>query len=404
MPAASLIDSYLAAPFNRKFDFHAAFKSAVEASGFPTTDIDVFELTNRHEFDASFGGPIGGQFVAGQVGAIKGFVKEIVFNGSAKGTIQVCFFTRSVADNRYGGYGITLPYLDIAFVPGFFVIQGGWNSVTKTPNNNLSTIGGYTYNSPPNDVVNQNLFWGNYAQFGTLGSPAHIGASVSDRTRTVLNMVNPIKFTAVNHGEIRGVYIQQAEKVPMFVGIVRPSSKPTSWNENLFPYCYASDNSSFFSLQSFYGANNPYNIGIAGVTLVNFPGCVPFSYAIPRHVTDQVTGIGRADSISNVPVNPVNALTGKIDVITAPYLMNLNVGAGQEVTKWLTGQFSDDIVVTISHKLDFRDKIIITPGIEEYTVITAPEITSNNAQEFISYRKIGNTTYFAYYVLAIRTT
>lgn len=402
MPAASFTDSYLTAPFSRKTDFHTAFKAAVEAAGFPTTDIDVFDRDDSR-YIALFGTP---NFASGEVGSIRGFVKEIVFNGSAKGTIQICFFTRTVWSTTYNGFGGgsgSNPYTDQAFAAGCFVIQGGWNSTTKLPNSALSTIGGYTVNTAPS-AISSNSWWGDNGTTGLMGAPiANAGSSV-DRVRCVYDMVNPIRFTAINHGEIKGVYIQQAEKLPQFVGLIRPANKPPGWDETNFPYCFASENSSFFRYRSFYGAQSPYNISIDSPILLNFPGCVQWGYELNSQIGVDV-GMGRGANTSAVPSNPINpANNNKRDLMTAPYLLNTAAGSGVESGRWLVGQFSDDIVVSNSIGLDFRDKMVVSSGTEEYTVITSPEIGNYNNSSTISYRKYGNTSFYSHYVLGLRST
>lgn len=398
MPAASLIDSYLPAPFNRKVDFHAAFKAAVEAAGFPTTDIDVFDTADS-ELVANYGSTY---FAANTVGSIKGFVKEIVFNGSSKGTVQIVFFTRTIRASTYGGYGATVPFLDIVFVPGCYVIQGGWNSTTKLPNVLTSTIGGYACDSAPDATFNS--FWGTGNSKGTLGTPNANTGRAGDIPKNILNYTNPIKLTAINHPEIRGVYIQQAEKYPMFFGLCRPVNKPLAWNENIYPYCYVSENSSFFRYRSFYGSQNPYNCPIDNPTLLNFPGCTAWVYEYTQQGYTE-PGFARGSDISTVPINPINpANNNKRDIITAPYLINNSAGAGVESGRWLVGQFSDDIVIAPSVGLDFRDKMIVSPGTEEYTVITTPEVGNYTNQSSMSYRKVGDVSFFSFYVLGLRTT
>jgi hypothetical protein len=398
MPAASLIDSYLPAPFNRKVDFHAAFKASVEAAGFPAADIDVFDRADS-EYVNSFGTTY---FGAGTVGSIRGFVKEIVFNGSSKGTIQICFFTRTIRSTTYGGYGAAIPYLDLQFVPGFFIVQGGWNSTTKLPNNALSTISGWGVNSSPDSSASS--FWGVSGAIGTLGSPlASVGGS-GDRVRCILNNTNPIKFTAINHPEIRGVYIQQAEKLPHFIGVCRPTDKPATWDENIYPYVLASENSSFFTYRGFYGALSPYNTIITDHSFLNFPGCVLWVNDYNNNTFTE-PGLGRTANPGSTPVNPINpANNNKREVITAPYIINRFGGAGLESSRWLLGQYSDDIVITNSIGLDFKDKIIVSPGTEEYTVITTPEVGNYSQGPSMSYRKIGDGSYYNYYVVALRTT
>jgi hypothetical protein len=400
MPAASFIDSFLTAPFSRKTDFHTAFKASVEAAGFPSTDIDVFDI-NDQNYVNSFGVT---NFQAGAVGSLRGFVKEIVFNGSSKGTVQICFFTRTVWNNSLGGFGGSgNPYNDQAFAAGCFVVQGGWNSTTRLPNSSLSTIGGYTVNGTPADSASIN-WWGLSGATGPMGVPLANAGGSGDRIRCIYNMTNPIRFTAINHGEIRGVYIQQAEKLPQFVGLIRPANKPAGWNENNFPYCFTSENSSFFRYRSFYGAQSPYNVLIDNPTLLNFPGCTHWLYEQNSQTITEV-GMGRGSNSSVVPSNPINpANNNKRDLLTAPYLLNNTSGAGVESGKWLVGQFSDDIVVSHSRGLDFRDKMIVSPGTEEYTVITSPEIGNYSGSSTISYRKYGDTTFYAHYLLGIRTT
>lgn len=404
MPAASFIDSYLTAPFSRKTDFHTAFKAAVEAAGFPSTDIDVFD-TDDPRYVAILGST---NFQSETAGSIKGFVKEIIFNGSSKGTIQICFFTRTVWSTVYGGFGGASgsnPYTDQAFVAGCFIMQGGWNSTTKLPTSALSTIGGYSVNDAPS-VASSVSWWGSGGTTGPMGAPVTNAGTSTDRIRCIYGMSNPVRFTAINHGEIRGVYIQQAEKLPQFVGIIRPANKPAGWDENNFPYCFASENSSFFRYRSFYGTQNPYNTSIEDPVYLNFPGCVQWVYEFNNQTSVDV-GMGRGPNTNAIPSNPINpANNNKRDLLTAPYMLNTASGSGVESGRWLIGQFSDDIVISNSIGLDFRDKMVVSSGTEEYTVITSPEIGnySSTNSATMSYRKYGNTTFYSHYVLGLRTT
>lgn len=406
MPAASVITTYLNPPFNRKIDFHTAFKTAVENAGYPVADVDVFDIDDGR-YITSYGSTF---FGAGTVGSIRGFVKEITFNASAKGTIQVCFFTRTIFSSSGGGFGSNTNYQDIAFVAGWFAFVGGWNSTTKRPNttNPGEILGGWVSdNSGANLAMTSHNFVGIGGSSSSLGWPHNNSTDTNIRRRAVLNYIFPIKFTAINHPEIRGVYIQQLEKIPMFIGLIRPANIPQWWNENTKPYAYGSTDSSFLLYRGFSGTASPFLMNFVHTGSLTFPGQLWQNWATYYSNTIE-TGIGGFDGLNDLATPPVNpGDSNRRQLISSPSILfnNENSLPNTQSSKWLGGQFSNDIVVTNSQGLDFLDKIVISPGVEEYSVISTTEFFNSSNSSFpLSYRAATTSSTFMRFLIALRTT
>lgn len=401
MPAASIVTSFLNPPFNRKVNFHNAFATAMEAAGFPASNIDTYDIT-----DTALANNWGAPFQSGGNGSIRGFVKELTYNASANGIAGIMCFTRTVQNINVGGSGTTNPYTDSAFMVGGFGYSGGWNSSTKQPAQaaNGRVIGSYSVTTPFSTSLSASDTYalGQYSGIATQG--AYFTYDTNLKIRNIFNYLSPIKFTAINHPEIRGVYIQQLDKIPCFIGLIRPATPPSWLNEANFPYFFTPLSPSFFSYRSFFGAANPwslaedagYSVASPILSLLN-PGSVGGSgHTFP--------GIGYTAS-NTLATNPVNTANSNLrEIYPSVYIMSNGGNVGSTASqRWMYGQYSADVALTLGHGLQLFDRVVISPGTEEYMVITGTEYQNRtDSSTPLSSRVDPANQFFSPYAMLLR--
>lgn len=72
------------------------------------------------------------------------------------------------------------------------------------------------------------------------------------------NALAKVTFTAIAHSEMRLVVMEQGTTTAQIMGIIRPSLKPTWWDENTYPFAFTPQNVNLNTFLPFPTANNPY--------------------------------------------------------------------------------------------------------------------------------------------------
>jgi hypothetical protein len=372
----------------------------MENAGFPASNVDDYEVQDTC-LSNSFGGTA---FNVGQNGSVKGFVKELTYNATANGLLGIGCFTRTVYTSSLGGSGSTsLPYNDAAFIAGGFMYAGGWNSTTKAPTsaNSGKVIGGYTAATDFSSSLTNNDTFARDGNYGVEGHPFYYWVGSDSKKKCILNYSSPIKFISINHPEIRGVYIQQMEKAPYFIGICKPANPPSWLNENNFPYGFMTIDSSFFTYKGFWGASNPLNTSASSNIVISSAGMGVWYMYTNYNNAQQGMGFSNANTKVTGAVNIGNS--SKRDIVTAPHMFNTGSNSGAS-GKWLYGQFSNEVAVTLTEGLQLFDKIIISPGTEEYMVITTPNYQGfGDSSNPVTSQANSDSLYFGYYSMALRT-
>lgn len=387
MPAV-ITDNFLTTiPWDRKLHFYPAYKTAIENAGFGTT-IDEYDREDSWMKGRKNNNPA---YNAGGPNSIKGIVKEMVLDVSkTKGTLQFDFFIpKNGTLRRLNVNGTDVSSSDPpnqAEYPGVTCYYGGWDSINKrrTLYTDITTaIGGwhgpkptytanmYTSNgsSPDNQItmsiienaaysVSKDSTWNhgmsnsivNLLPYGyhfapllgvTADYPGVYGVSDNPNPLTrVFDYRYPVQFRALNHPEIRGVFVLQQNRAPAFFGYVRPATKPSWWDENNFPFVMIPQTPMFDLFAGFHGTNFP---------LANTPW-----YALHELVSPDLTGL-----------NPVN---GKIDMVSNPIIRYAPNSA-------LLGRFSDEIVTLPPNTVAMFDRVVVSSGVEEYLVISSTKRT-----------------------------
>lgn len=377
MPTAQLTISYLSPPFNRKIDFQNALMQSLASAGFPATNTDVFDITDGElNQNAQFGTPsIQSTFQAGGAGSRVGFVKELSYAPSPTGTLGLMCYTRPVLSSTLGGGGRNNPvFSDTSFLVYAHIFHGGWNSTTKRPasTNDSKIIGslkvGFGFGDSVNNGISSPTYSIDNGDRGSAGMP--IDASSIDPLRNLMcfRYTAPIKFTSINHPEIRGVWLEQVGRVPYFLGIVKPANPPNWWNEATFPYAFLSIKSCFFSLLGFSTTASPFNSTINSTYTVVSAGLGNNLYDRNHPVHSKGYGFTPDNSgvvLSALSLPPDN----KRELFTGPSILSDGVVTSGIATKRLCGKFSNDIGVCLSHGLSFGDRLVVSPGTEEYMII-----------------------------------
>lgn len=378
MVAATITDTYLlTTPWERKTDFYNALKTALTNAGF-TTDVNEYDRRDAVSYD--WLRSANAVYEANGANSIKGIIKQVVLDGTkAKGTVQFDFFsTKNGAWANMNPSGVSIgstDYPNQAMSLGVACYWGGWDSanarrtlhtLTDTAIGSwFSTKPTYTVNMHNNDgalrsgqfdgnvTVTYDTSWnsggstgaGNCA-FGfhfTPGYSSQTGyfgdfyglVTASNPLCRLPNQNAPVQFKAINHPEMKGVFILQHNRAPWFLGYVRPATKPTWWNEDNFPYVFIPVTPTF---NHFAGFNNTY-----------FP--IPSTPWFAWHEM----------IYSNILTK--NTFTNKLDIQSSPMIKYATDNA-------FLGKFSADFIHVPSEGVAMFDKVVVTAGVEEYLIIS----------------------------------
>jgi hypothetical protein len=228
-------------------------------------------------------------------------------------------------------------------------------------------------------------------------SPARPGGNTffTDASATT-----PTTLISVNHPEIRGVFVTQNDRFPQFVGYVQPANRP-SWLDANLTYLLAATDSSFFSYRTFAGEASPDNSQQPDTDhYLVYPG-MPF----PR-ATQTIASVGGSTCHRGMGTTgdafvrgDSNLIAGKRDIVPAPHILYCSGDKTKGASMY--GSFSGDIAVTTADNLRFGDEVVVTPGVEEYMVIstdawrnTASPNTINNR-----YAQVPDASYYPHVVL-----
>ena len=384
MVAAIVTDNFLTTtPWDRKTHFYDAMKIALTNAGF-TTDI--------HEYDRADTAAIllrsnNVAYQANGSNSIKGIVKQVVLDASkAKGTVQFDFSTQKNstfnAFSQNGSSVVSTDYTNQSTSLAIAAYWGGWDSANAR--RNLATTAGAAigswYGPQPLSTAEYtdsstlsalfagafdstldpiwNITTGQRRSATPLGSTYTPGYSYYSSTwfgnfYGALNETNPlcrlpnpnaaVQFKAINHPEIRGIYILQQNRAPWFLGYIRPSQKPSWWDEDTFPYCFI--------------PVTPYFNHFAGFSGSYFP--IPSTSWFAWHELTYNLLTGR------------NTFTNKLDIQSSPTLRYPTDTA-------ILGKFSADVVQIPADGISMFDKIVVTSGVEEYLVISGTRHNASN--------------------------
>lgn len=409
MPTAQLTISYLSPPFNRKVDFQNALMQSLASAGFPATNTDVFDITDGElNQNAQFYTPsIQSTFQAGGAGSRVGFVKELSYAPSSTGTLGLMCYTRPVLSSTLGGGGSSNPvFSDTSFLVYAHIFHGGWNSTTKRPasTNDSKIIGslkvGYGFGESINNGFSSPYTYSiDNGNQGTAGMPISVAFTDSLRNLMCFRYNAPIKFTSINHPEIRGTWIEQVGRVPYFLGIVKPANPPNWWNEATFPYAFLSIKSCFFSLLGFSTTASPFNSTINSTYTVVSAGLGNNLYDRNHSTQSKGYGFTTDNVLSALSLPPDN----KRELFTGPSILSDGVVTSGISTKRLCGKFSNDIGVCLSHGLSFGDRLVVSPGTEEYVIINTTTVRDETSStSIVSTDNAYTSLSFPAYSIAIR--
>ena len=284
---------------------------------------------------------------------------------------------------------------------------GGWNHTyfTSYSDANQSTSGTVTHMDKP--ASQQQRWHGRHptSKVQPLGHPL-LGMTPTLELRGGYTFLNepihniPTTLVSINHPEIRGVFVTQAERFPQFVGYVRPANRP-GWLASDKRYLFASTDSSFFSFRTYAGAISPDNSQQPDTDhhLV-YPG-MPFPRQ--RQVLSSVPtngshrGMGASGNVSIR--GEANMVSGKRDIVPAPHILYCTEGATKGAS--LYGSFSGDIAVTTADGLFFGDEVVVAPGAEEYMVISTDAWRNTASGDSVNnrYSQVPDGSYYPHVVL-----
>lgn len=195
-----------------------------------------------------------------------------------------------------------------------------------------------------------------------------LGDSWNTATDTGTNFLgqNAISYTnsqtltlyAINHDELRLVILSGAN-INTAIGYIRPTSKPSWWNENSHLYCF----------NPWTAANNPPGRG-------NVCGLNPFGIASAATANEF-----RFDDVRLIDANP----GGTRDLVRSPYYSGT-----ASPSRCNAGRFSADVAIGAGASMALTsaagDKIQVSSGVEEYLVLS--NSAANTAQSAIAVRVI----------------
>jgi hypothetical protein len=387
MPA-TITTTVLNKTFNRKTDFMGALDTALGNAGFGS-NIETYDIRDLTAWAYLGSSPT--TLDTGNAGSLVGRAKTVTLSGATCGTVQINIFSRTAYSSNWGGVNSPSSGTENCFIPGSFICYGGWNTSAHTPTSSTAgnAIGGYiadysgclTQNT--GTTANQLIYlYSSGVASGQLplGHQYNGSVTTADNTNYPYNFTNPIFFTAINHSEIRGVFVNQFNRPTTFIGYVRPATLPSWWNENSFPYCFQSLNSNLLVYRSFYGSNSPFS---SNTIYSNFHIACPAAASTIAGSVPTGAILGSSNT----------ANSNKRDVMSSPFLLDTGTGA-------IVGKFSSDIVLVNYTGLAQFDNIIVTAGVEQYTVLSAYRASRYNT---------GNTSTYAgavdnsVYGIAIRT-
>ncbi|UYD38984.1 hypothetical protein [Tolypothrix sp. PCC 7601] len=179
--------------------------------------------------------------------------------------------------------------------------------------------------------------WNATTHTGTNASSAYSASSSSDSYSYTNNQ--PINLYAINHPEFRGVTIQQSGSTTHTIGFLKPFNIPSWWAEISFPYGF---------------------MHVSGASLYNF---YPLGTGANALATGSACNILYSSAMSFV--NPYN---NKRDIYNGLLLLPDSSNGNRA---GIIGKTSNDLCLVCASGLSLFDVVQVTPGSEEYTLITA---------------------------------
>ncbi|QSJ17694.1 hypothetical protein JYQ62_02105 [Nostoc sp. UHCC 0702] len=153
---------------------------------------------------------------------------------------------------------------------------------------------------------------------------------------------NQIVFTACNHPEIKMVNIFQQGSVNTNIAVIRPTNKPSWWDENQWLYAFVSTNSVSFNSWM------PSNLNPMGVTS-NITNICTFMTS-PAFVNANTNNLNKRDTVNGL-------------ILCFPTAAGMLAGS--------VGRTSDDLALGCCGALNMFDVFQVTPGQEEYTMLSS---------------------------------
>ena len=143
-------------------------------------------------------------------------------------------------------------------------------------------------------------------------------------------------LTSFSHAEYRALFLQQGTTLGL-IGYLRPASKPSWWNEDLYLYSFLVATSTGKNFVGTYGSNSPFNqnTAINSNYYFNSPNCL----------------------------STANPITNKREILPSCLLETAT-------NQGFTGKTSEDICLVAASGLAVLDTLEVTSGVEEYTLIS----------------------------------
>lgn len=179
------------------------------------------------------------------------------------------------------------------------------------------------------------------AGFSAWNTATDTGSNTSTNFTRAITLTATYTFRAINHPEVRGVWIISGSTPLCFIGYLRPANKPTWWSETVAPY--------FFIDHTLTGTFGHSDSGQPNTFLSNISSLKPATFANATLM-----------AISKYALQGLNTFNfNKGVAIDKPTLYSIT-------SAMEAGQFSEDIVLCGIDNLKVADLLQVTAGVEEY--------------------------------------
>lgn len=182
------------------------------------------------------------------------------------------------------------------------------------------------------------------AGFSAWNTATDTGSNSSTNfTKVLSSLSGSYTFRAINHPEIRGVWIVQGTSPRCFIGYLRPLYKPTWWDESLYPYFFIDNTLSGLFGDASEASLNTYLSNISSLKHSGFSNANAVAISKYHLYGININDGGRATATDK----PTLYYTGN------------NIEAGQ---------FSEDLILCGLTNLAISDILQVNPSVEEYYV------------------------------------
>lgn len=190
-------------------------------------------------------------------------------------------------------------------------------------------------------VTSNRIRWAMYDSWNTATKTGSNGSAMQEIAPN-FSSGNQIVFTACNHPEIKMINVFQQGSMNANIGVLRPASKRSWWDENQWLYAFISSSTNNFNSWL------PCNLNPMGVTSsISNPCAFMTSAAFANANTND---LNKRDTVNGL-------------VLCFPTAAGMLAGS--------VGRTSDDLALGCCGALNMFDIFQVTPGVEEYTMLSS---------------------------------